>query len=477
MAQQIKQGNIFGRVGSGVGRGLSETLPQEMNRGRLSEGLKRLEGQSLSPIQQYASLIQSGANPEQISQILPYLRGSAIANGPTGGQSGLASQRSGQPMQGGGISTRSRADSFQNYINQSQGGGIPGQPMQGGGGGVQGQPQQNGMAPGKGQPTIAEATPQQAVRTPINRPSPEQIDAGARQLMRDDPALYGDNYPAAREESARRLNYAPAQHEELINTSARQEAAQKKFDENFNQQVAREVNTNQLDPEVNNKVRLKSEVDMLKNGKSEQEAVREGAKKVKELNKALTTLKNDLGGRGFFEKPSPQLGKDVAKLRPIFAENDALEQFRNEQKLAFDIGDHLSSAQTYYPNKEAEKILNSGEKDTKKLAAKLIDTINDESSLWTIGLQAHNAGIDDQQLVEDINELGQNGIIKDYPPRLANEAAAYYPVEDPLTLGDQLWITFGGLGIPGINLFKNYITGKKEKVGPVERLKRQFGKI
>lgn len=48
-------GNIFGRIGHGIGKGLSEQLPKEIERSRLSAGLKKLgekkDQQGLSPFQ------------------------------------------------------------------------------------------------------------------------------------------------------------------------------------------------------------------------------------------------------------------------------------------------------------------------------------------------------------------------------------------------------------------------------------------
>lgn len=50
MSQYIKQGNIFGRIGSGIGQGLAEQLPKEIERGRLASGLQQLNQQkNLSP--------------------------------------------------------------------------------------------------------------------------------------------------------------------------------------------------------------------------------------------------------------------------------------------------------------------------------------------------------------------------------------------------------------------------------------------
>jgi len=50
MAQYVKQGDIFGRIGSNIGQGLAEQIPKEVERNRLSTGLKELnQRRNLSP--------------------------------------------------------------------------------------------------------------------------------------------------------------------------------------------------------------------------------------------------------------------------------------------------------------------------------------------------------------------------------------------------------------------------------------------
>jgi len=58
MAQKISRGSILGRIGTGVGEGLAEQLPKEVDRHRLSSGLKQFEQDSsgLSPMQQLTRL-------------------------------------------------------------------------------------------------------------------------------------------------------------------------------------------------------------------------------------------------------------------------------------------------------------------------------------------------------------------------------------------------------------------------------------
>lgn len=76
MAQKISQGSIFGRIGSGVGRGLAEQLPKEIERGRLSAGLKDLGQQKDStPFERFAQLSTiPGITPQMIQSGSELLR-------------------------------------------------------------------------------------------------------------------------------------------------------------------------------------------------------------------------------------------------------------------------------------------------------------------------------------------------------------------------------------------------------------------
>jgi len=69
MAQKIKQGSIFGRIGTGIGKGLAAQLPEEIQRGRLASGLKNFEQehQDLNPMQQLARISSiPGVTPQMI---------------------------------------------------------------------------------------------------------------------------------------------------------------------------------------------------------------------------------------------------------------------------------------------------------------------------------------------------------------------------------------------------------------------------
>jgi hypothetical protein len=70
MAQKIKQANIFGRIGSGIGQGLAEQIPKEIERNRLASGLRQFEQeyQNMTPMQQLARLSSIPGIPNQTIQ-------------------------------------------------------------------------------------------------------------------------------------------------------------------------------------------------------------------------------------------------------------------------------------------------------------------------------------------------------------------------------------------------------------------------
>jgi hypothetical protein len=69
MAYSVKPANIFGRIGTGLGKGLAEQLPKEMERNRLASGLKQLgEQKDLTPFERFAGLASVASDYPQLLQ-------------------------------------------------------------------------------------------------------------------------------------------------------------------------------------------------------------------------------------------------------------------------------------------------------------------------------------------------------------------------------------------------------------------------
>lgn len=105
----VKNANVWGRLGEQVGKGLSDSIPREMERNRLSAGLNRFAEQSanLNPVQQLAQLSGiPGVTPQMIQTFGELARQQSRANafqGQAGGQQGSfqGEQQGGQPQSGG----------------------------------------------------------------------------------------------------------------------------------------------------------------------------------------------------------------------------------------------------------------------------------------------------------------------------------------------------------------------------------------
>lgn len=181
MAQEIKQGNIFGRIGTGFGRGLAEQIPKEVERNRLSSGLQQLEKDlpNLSPTQQLIRLYSIPGNTPQMIQSF----------------GDLARQQA----RGQALTQASRANEKQS--NQSP---FP-------------QRQNNAAIPGSETPSITQAKPLEEIQKGYIPPTREEIDNIAGDAYNKNPDFFGHDPQKA-------LNWAEskAAQEEKINLAYKQ---------------------------------------------------------------------------------------------------------------------------------------------------------------------------------------------------------------------------------------------------------------
>lgn len=177
MSYQVKQGNIFGRVGQQAGKGLSEQLPEEVQRYRLSQGLKDLESNSenLSPFQQYAKLASiPGITPQMIQSGAELLKNQSVRN---------AYQQRRNPELGQNILPPGKEQDFANIkfanlpekTNQTR----PERNLQ----------RQENAINEPGQPQISERNPLRQEAVPPKPWTPEQRDADIAKVFEQNPYL------------------------------------------------------------------------------------------------------------------------------------------------------------------------------------------------------------------------------------------------------------------------------------------------
>jgi hypothetical protein len=98
MAQYIKQGNIFGRIGSGIGQGLAEQLPKEIQRARMAQGLEELNNQKDLSNQEYFTRALGVPGVAESPQIIQSLENLARQEGVARGFRKIKDQEEANPL-------------------------------------------------------------------------------------------------------------------------------------------------------------------------------------------------------------------------------------------------------------------------------------------------------------------------------------------------------------------------------------------
>lgn len=318
MAQYIKQGNLFGRVGTGIGQGLSEQLPKEIERGRLASGLQNLEDKKgLSPFQQFSRLASiPGITPQMIQSGSELLR-----------QQGMAE---GFKSQGGGKDSQSPF--FQT-------------PMQ-----------QEANLKSEKPPSIT--TPQNVKATIENYipKSREQIVSRGGELYNSQRQLYPtpqDAINAAIQEDQQNQSINKAQQEGR--------RLQQEVQTGTENKLKGEVSRLGLQLPGNILSDLENEaIDLVKSGKNtEEEAGKIVGRKAREIEKEYNNLRT-VGGIGVVSKPSKNTLSQLENLRKDFKKRGDLNNFidtlvtnGNSNEFAHAFGKPVNE------NKEAANVLKS----------------------------------------------------------------------------------------------------------------------
>ncbi len=226
------RGNVFGRLGASLGKGLSEQLPKEIERSRLASGLKDFEAgsQGLNPIQQYARLAAiPGMTPEHLYNLSPLLkqvsqRQAAPIQVPAGRQAQveIPANSPGQPQ-----TSRTGMQSNANIPQQSN---------------ISERAQVNEDYLKAQDPNTPRQFPQAGIvtqealnaeATPIIRPTPEEIWNRGIQLSQQDPF----NFPtpeAGANFVDKQVNTEIANQEAMRNKASLQRNQQQEIDSEFN---------------------------------------------------------------------------------------------------------------------------------------------------------------------------------------------------------------------------------------------------
>lgn len=341
MAQEIRQANLFGRIGTGIGKGLAEQIPKEIERNRLASGLQALEKDSgnLSPMQNLTRLasIPGALDHPQLVQSYGELakqqaRGQALIQG-----------KNGQPGQ------------------------KPPSPF----------PQREQQPATQGQkvsPSITKELPLQQIQKGYIPKTQDQIfdEAGAK--FNENPALFNNDPQKAIEyiekEDARNLAINEAYDQQHKKLTALQDNVVNRLKERSDQLGAGIVPDN-IYNEIKNKAidatRPKSEGGR---GLTEQQAINDYGKELDGIARDYTAIKT-IGKVGMFSRPSRENLQNIRSIQEKFEERNDTENLGD--KLIADLNLSPIMAYSLAEPVRRDSSLNRVIKDLPKLAG--VDTL------------------------------------------------------------------------------------------------------
>lgn len=381
MSYEVKQGNIFGRIGAGIGKGLAEQLPKETDRLRLTKGLKDFETEApnLNPLQQATRLASiPGMTPEMMYTLGPFIKQIAQRR-----EALEQSEKGGLPDEKKGMMMPSQNQPFSEIFSTSK------SKFQG--------------LKGK------EAT--EAQLTPIQRMSPAQLDAAAARLSNEAPNLYPD-LGSARQKIIDDENRIIQNIEEQRAVGQTADTIRQKIEANLLKRWGGEKTSKDIDPVIQRELidRYETELSDPNNKKSEAQLEKEYGDLGRKIAKATTNLKSKAKEGVATAGPSKKIDT-IKETRKVYKDAGLLKQFQDLVQSDFNISTPLAAYFTYPPSQEAEKIVKKYSKGFNKTATAAIPALAKKASIEAAD-EISKLDLNDQSLLalsEIAKESGLDG--------------------------------------------------------------------
>jgi len=405
MVQIIQNtGSRGSRIGGQVGQALSQQLPKEAERYRLSQGLQNL-GQSVNPAKPLDAISQllslPGMTPEKAQMIFPFLQQQMARN--------EATQRAGQGM--------GQPQGQPNAINQE----MPQQPQQVQGiGQPQGQPQTLNEVPEQRGIVTPEAT-QQALE-PFRPISPQEELARADQLMQQYPASFPTRESAInevrRQESGRQAQKEAAQQQYKLQKGIQDEA-----EKEFNNQVTEKLQTSLADSygsvwgDLQGDLKAKMFRD-IRNGSDVKTAANKYGKEALEMAKTMQKLKT-LGAQYYTDADATENQKAFSQIRQKFSDINRLKEYSQILQKTQNIPAAYASSFAFplNQNRQNKQIIDKiqspftttrqrpfSDSQYEELASNLMKNWGENDSPLTYGLALRNKNLDETKFYDVLRE-------------------------------------------------------------------------
>ncbi len=423
MAQLIKQANIFGRIGTGIGKGLAEQAPKEIERNRLASGLKAIgENPNLTPTQRFVELASVAHEYPQLIE-----SGSKVFGKEAQRQnfSRKAGELPGERIQAGqGLSNAKLNDvQFANLKGQNQ-------------------PERGVQTPAVlpedfGQPQVVNRNPLRPEAQDKLPWTPQQRDSDTSRVWNDNPDL---TFEQAREISAnnesRDLARPAVERAQDANLRAVQDLAQDKFKKSLETKLQKTGTGTYADisGEMQNNLIRGMERDLRSNPQATvDDVVNDWTNRALDLAKTKGQLNELASSRTWFDKiAKPQENYEKLKsAQKIFEKAGNNEEFYNilrraetDKSTGFNMSPQGAALIAYPRSKRIAEYISSSKvtphqpglmaTDSRKKAIDIEDLLTSSDSLLSItkAFKMHDPSFNERdffsQLREDQDQIGLN---------------------------------------------------------------------
>jgi len=426
-------GNIFGRIGKGVGQGLSEQIPKEVKNYRLSSALEGLQkgDKSLDPIQSMSKLVRGGYSPQEAASLIPFLQEQQQRKASID-EAGLGEDPSPEYSPRGSVTDSPRNNISTDRNPSSQVGTRTTVPTTSQGGkGMQGEipgeiPQGQDLRGASFlEPISIPQRNAQIARLVLNKRFSNPDKAEAFVDKQDEKRLKGD--VAFQEKQDKIKKDLPIEWSKILQKTSILDDLPESLQDNMINRARAEV------AEGANPDQVLSKYKQL------------GFRLAKDAQNL-----RDMGAESWIGA-SPSNNRDRLKsLRDGYAEANGLEVFSDNLQSTQDLSTHYARNLAFPLDKKMNNILSkekpryggkgigSREKES-RIANDIGKNITPDQSLFTIGLQAARRGLDDQYIINFIRDNYKDMLNTRQGEELKNYRRPY------TTAGDAFLYTMSGL--------------------------------
>lgn len=431
-----QQGSPIGRLGKGIGKGLADQIPKEIDRYRLSSGLDKFakESKGKSPFQQAVDFYKiPGSTAEMGYTLFPLLQQEARRD---------ASEKFGKSAGNENKSPRSTGVNAE-IISQGDEGNlrpIPGKTPQG------------RQASKQDIKALKSSETTQRQLQPIIQKTSEQLYGEAAQMSRDNPQLFKspeDALPIVQgNENARLSNL-----QEQRNVGNTADTIKQRVLGGIEQAWNKDDTLKDIPGTLQSRIFENAEEELAKGKKTESQIVKESREQGKDLAFASKNL--DAAGRQRWYTTPKGIREVLPDIRKTFAKSNALEEYQDLVSSKLGVSPQIAAEFAYPLNKEQKNFFRDhveepkretlgslfteaySAEDVKKksvaLADDMADFLGEDDSILAFAAEAQRRHLKPQIILNRLKRNAEDGL---WTPNARQSRELQKVIPDLPSLGD-----------------------------------------